>query len=98
MATRHDVSEVSPQGGYIAKRCPVRAQLDVLQPGIPIEPDEVSLLRMQEGVEFEADVFRELQGVAPDGVWVFVPEDLRREAAVSMTVAAMGDGVGVIAG
>jgi predicted RecB family nuclease len=53
---------------------------------------------MRQGVEFDADIFRELAGYAPETGWVFVAPELRRDDAVAETVAAMSDGAGVIAG
>ena len=32
MASRLDISNITPLGAYAAKRCPVRIQLDILQP------------------------------------------------------------------
>lgn len=98
MATRNDVSIVRPQGGYIAKQCPVRVQLDVLQPGVRVEPDEVALLRMTEGIQFEAAVFRDLELYAIEAGWVFLTPNLDRDEAMRLTVTAMTEGVGVIAG
>jgi predicted RecB family nuclease len=98
MLSRHDVSTVKPQGGYIAKQCPVRIQNDVLRPSEPIAIIAAdSLMRMADGIAFEASVFEDLRAAAiPD--WVFVNEDLDRAAAVSATVAAMETGAGLIAG
>jgi len=99
MTTRHDVSMVKPQGGYIAKRCPVRIQNDVLVPAEPAPPSEVAALRMQQGVDFEADVFADLaDALATDVSVVFLPAGLPGAAAVAATVEAMETGVDVIAG
>ena len=53
---------------------------------------------MQKGIDFEADVFSELEEYSPEAGWVFVSDDLERNEAVGLTVAAMTDGAGVIAG
>ena len=44
------------QGAYAAKRCPVRAQNDVLHPAEPQPPDAVLRRRFQLGREFEENV------------------------------------------
>lgn len=98
MDTRYDVSVVVPQGGYIAKQCPVRAQLNVLQPGIPVEPDEDAQLRMHQGIAFEEEVFAEFQAADAALDWIFVSDSLSRDEAVAQTVAAMEEGAGLIAG
>ena len=98
MATRYDVSAVSPQGGYIAKQCPVRAQLNVLQPGARVEPDEVALLRMGQGIDFEADVYAELETHAAETGWVFLTDGPSRNEAIAQTITAMNTGVEVVAG
>ena len=97
MTTRHDVREVPLQGGYIAKRCPVRIQNDVLLPSEPVPLGPEVLWRMEQGIAFEVDVIEELRRLArPD--WVFVDYELERPAAVAATVAAMEAGAALIAG
>ena len=99
VTTRHDVSMVEPQGGYIAKRCPVRVQNDVLGPAKPSPPSEVAALRMQQGVAFEADVFAELaDALRGDTSVVFLAAGLSSDAAIAATVEAMAAGIDVIAG
>jgi len=73
MATRYDISSIAPLGSYAAKQCPVRIQLDVLQPGEPVPVTADAQLRMDQGIAFEAAVVAHLRTLAaPD--WVFIDE------------------------
>lgn len=65
---RNDVSEVPPQGGYVAKQCPTRAQWDVLQPAAQVPASGAARRRMDAGIVFEADVFTQLVALHPDAV------------------------------
>jgi len=89
------VSGVPLQGGYVARRCPVRAQWDFLQPGEPAPPSPVAERRVEQGRVFEAETVARLVGLHPDAVVAGPADWAEREAA---TVAAMQAGPGVIIG
>jgi len=89
------VSEVSPQGGYLAKQCPVRAQWDLIQPCDPLPVSRVLERRFAAGRRFEDEVVAQLVPLHPDALVVAEPDREEREAA---TAAAMKAGTPVIVG
>lgn len=93
MTTRFDVSGVPLQGGYVAKQCPVRAQLDVLRPVEPRPTSPVLQRRFDRGIEFEAAVVAELLAAHPDAVTIEGDDPAARERA---TAAAMEAGASLI--
>ena len=95
MATRYDVSRVPLQGGYLARRCPVRAQLDVLRPGEPLPMSTMAERWAARGRVFESDVVESALGSLAD-VAVVTGEDGVERAR--LTVEAMAAGAGVIVG
>ena len=93
MTTRYDVFTVLPQGGYVAKRCPVRAQNDTIRPAEPLPDGPVLERRFQRGIDLEADVFSELERLHTAAVRIPRGEATTRE---SETVDAMRAGTPLI--
>ena len=81
----------------MAKRCPLRVQLDLVEPGVPLEPTADVQMRLDEGVAFEASVVAELRAVAGSD-WVFVDEAASPEVQVDDTTSAIAARVAVVVG
>lgn len=92
---RLDVSAVPLQGAYVAKRCPVRAQNDVVLPAEPLAVSEMVQRRVDRGIRFETDVVAALAELHPSAT--FVESDDRSER-VELTLGAMRAGAALIVG
>ena len=89
------IPDVPPQGGYLAKQCPVRAQWDVVQPAEP-RPDSPALQRrLARGRQFEEHIVARLAELHPTAVRIAPGDRTGRETA---TLAAMRTGVPLILG
>ena len=85
-------------GGYAAKRCPVRTHNDFapLVPVPELEPSAELQADFDAANEFEADVFSKL--LRMNAAAVLVDPRLRKDDAVSMTLATMKSGVPIVLG
>ena len=95
MGVRYDVSAVPPQGGYLAKRCPVRAQWDVIRPCAPLPPSPLLARRLSRGRQFEAAVVARLVALHPAACVISGETRTEREDA---TLAALQAGIPLIIG
>ena len=88
---------VRPLSAYVAKRCPRRVQLDLVEPAVPLEPTADVQMRLDEGVAFEASVVAELRAVAGSD-WVFVDQAASPGLQVEATTSAIAARVAVVVG
>lgn len=84
----HDVSAVPPQSGYVARRCPMRAQNDVLRPAAPRPVAPEVQRRFDQGNAFEEFTVTQLEqfGAAATVVDDVAGEDLASLALDEVTV------------
>lgn len=95
---RSDVSAVPPQGGYVAKRCPVRAQLDhdtTLTGVEQVSISDAQQSRIDAGIDFEREVLDEIHSAHPDAVEITGES---RAEAQARTLAALTSDANVILG
>ena len=88
---------VPPLSSYLAKRCPLRVQLDLVEPGVPLEPTADVQMRLDEGIAFEASVVNELRELAGSD-WVFVDETASPGLQVEATTSAIAAEAPVVVG
>ncbi|HEX5187946.1 MAG TPA: TM0106 family RecB-like putative nuclease [Streptosporangiaceae bacterium] len=98
MAARYDVSAVPPQGGYVAKQCPVRAQWDTIRPCDPLPPSSALERLLARGRQFEAAVVADLARLHPGAVVLRGDDREHRGEQEKATLAAVSAGAALIIG
>jgi len=91
--TRYDLSAVRPQGGYVAKQCPVRAQNDTVRPCEPLQASPELQRRFDQGRGFEGSTVDHLEQVSAEVVVAAAETEEELEAS---TADAMESRVPVI--
>lgn len=97
VTTPPDSAKVPPLGGYVAKQCPVRAQLDLdanVDRSLQVETTAAERARIDAGIEFEKRIFAVLSTV--EGAEII--RAATRAEAQQETAAAIERGAAIIAG
>ncbi len=90
------MSEIPPQGAYLAKTCPEAVQLDVLHPCEPLPRSPFMAMLGQEGRDFEDRVLQVLVAAVPDAV--VIDRKLSSSAREASTLGALERGVPLVIG
>lgn len=90
------VSDVPPQGAYLAKACPQAVQLDVLRPCEPLPRSPFMAMLGNEGWDFETQVVELLVAAVPDAV--VIDRDLPSSGREASTLGALDRGVPLVVG
>lgn len=94
---RPGVATVPPQGGYVAKRCPLRVEFDLIPPPeAALEGSMMSQVRMDQGRAFESAVFTELARAHPEAVCL--DDETGEDELLAATLQAMAEGAELILG
>ena len=78
-----DLSSVPPQGGYVARRCPMRAQNDVLRPVAPRPIAPEVQRRFDQGIAFEERAVAQLESL---GIAARVVDDAAGEELATVAI------------
>ena len=89
---------VRPLSSYVAKRCPRRVQLDLVEPAEPLQPSADMQTRLDEGVAFEASVVAELREVAGSDLGVRRRGRISRAAGRSYDIGDRRQGWRLLSG
>ena len=87
-----------PQGGYVAKQCPARAQWDTVRPCEPLPPSPFRQRLFTRGRDFESQLVAQLLELHPDALAVTQRTPQNTAEREQETLQAMRDGVPLILG
>ena len=85
-----DLSLVPPQGGYVARRCPMRAQNDVVRPVVPRPVGPEVQRRFDQGNAFEESAITQLERLGGTGRVIDEATDELATVAVENVAVLLG--------
>ena len=98
MTSRPEVSNVPLQGAYRAGSCPVKAQLDVIEPADRLLPTDLIVLERKEGNVFESEIVAALLAIHPDAILIVRGGGTDPIDRAKQTLSAMQSGARLIIG